>query len=228
MTNNPSPNSEGEEAAARQRQREEEALARRKAAKEAAAKEASAAPTRAPERATESPAPPTESRGPPRLSLAPKGDAPKLTWREREALKKAGQAPPPTVNPTPDAPPADERVVSAEVDLPRRTEGKSGYVPPHLRSGDDAAAAPGGGWRSRETSRRGESPAQGAGGRYQAPSRAGDAAPERKGGYVPPSLREREGARDESPATGAGEEKREGTERKTGGYVPPHLRGRRE
>ncbi|KAJ9665500.1 eukaryotic translation initiation factor 3 subunit A [Coniosporium apollinis] len=218
---------EAEEAAARQRQREEEALARRKAAREA--------PTRVPERAPEPQSAPTESRGPPRLTLQPKGGAPPMSWREREALKKAGQSPAPTQNPTPAVPPADERVATAEVDLPRKTAGGSGYVPPHLREAGakkpGAEDGAGGGWRSREASRRGESPAQAAGGRYQPPSRAGagSAEPERKG-YVPPSLRDREGvARDASPAAaGSGEERRDGgAERKTGGYVPPHLRGRR-
>jgi translation initiation factor 3 subunit A len=142
--------------------------------------------------------------GPPRIALA--GNKP--TWREREAMKAAGQTPPaaaPAAAPV--AAPAAAQASAAPAsdgDAPKR----SGYVPPALRQGGDA---PRPGWRDRERDGSGrgppsrtESPATG--GRFEAPSaragaRFGDsdrkASPVTTGGYVPPARR---GQQDGAPA----------------------------
>ncbi|OJJ75024.1 hypothetical protein ASPBRDRAFT_27998 [Aspergillus brasiliensis CBS 101740] len=111
-----------DELAAKQKQREEEAEARR-AARRTGGAEPEAAP--APERAA-----PTE-RTAPRLNLAPRtGGAP--SWRERQAAKEAaGGAPAAAAAAAPE--PARE-----EPAPPRRT---GGYVPPHLRAGASATPA---------------------------------------------------------------------------------------
>ncbi|KAL1613092.1 eukaryotic translation initiation factor 3 subunit A [Paraconiothyrium brasiliense] len=176
-----------------QRQREEEAEARRAAKKSGAAPFSRDAPARdAPAREE----PSSSAGGPPRLALA--GNKP--TWREREAMKAAGQLPP-TEAPAPaPAAPAPAPAPAAE-EAPRR----SGYVPPHLRNRDGGDAPAAGGWREREGSGRGpqagrnESPAAPSG-RYEAP--------ERRGGFRPREDSDRTG----SPASG-------------GGYVPPGRRG---
>ncbi|KAF2440311.1 hypothetical protein P171DRAFT_457247 [Karstenula rhodostoma CBS 690.94] len=180
-----------------QRQREEEAEARRVAKKaapfsrDAPVRDAPVrdAPVRdVPVRETPSPA----AGGPPRLALA--GNKP--TWREREAMKAAGQLPPTeSAAPTP-APVAAAPSPAAE-EAPRR----SGYVPPHLRNRDGGDAPAAGGWRGREGSGRGPEA-----GRNESP--AASSAPERRGGFGP---REDSG-RTGSPATG-------------GGWVPPNRRG---
>lgn len=173
--------SELAEKARLQRQREDEAEARR-AAKKTAPFSRDAPVRDAPVRdvpAREQPSP--AAGGPPRLALA--GNKP--TWREREAMKAAGQLPP-----TETAAPAPVSAAPAPAaeEAPRR----SGYVPPHLRGGDAPAA---GGWRGREGSGRGpevarnESPAASSG-RYEAPERRGgfDQPPSRRGtpGDAPP------------------------------------------
>ncbi|CAO2657735.1 Nn.00g038610.m01.CDS01 [Neocucurbitaria sp. VM-36] len=188
-----------EEKARLQRQREEEAEAKI-AARKAGLGAGRSIPDRSISRepAAESPS----AGGPPRLALA--GSKP--TWREREAMKAAGQAPPAASTspaPTPAAAPAAP--AASEAEPPRR----SGYVPPALRQ----AGAPGGGWREREGSGSGrgpsarpertESPATG--GRYEPPARGGrfadlgdrKASPANAGGYVPPGRR---GDRDGAPA----------------------------
>ncbi|KAK7188690.1 uncharacterized protein CC84DRAFT_1139048 [Paraphaeosphaeria sporulosa] len=175
-----------------QRQREEEAEARRAAKKSAPFSRdvpVRDAPVRdVPAREQASPA----AGGPPRLALA--GNKP--TWREREAMKAAGQLPP-TESAAP-APVAAAPSPAAE-EAPRR----SGYVPPHLRNRDGGDAPAAGGWRGRESSGRGpedrnESPAASSG-RYEAPVRGGFRSREDSG-------------RTGSPATG-------------GGYAPPGRRG---
>lgn len=191
-----------------QRQKEEEAEA-----KIAARKAGFGAPRAVPDR-TFSREPAAESSsagGPPRLALA--GNKP--TWREREAMKAAGQAPPtestsPAPAPAP-TPAATTAPAASEAEAPK----KSGYVPPALRQG----GAPGGGWRERESSGSGrgppartdrtESPATG--GRYEPPNRGSRFGEERKaspasgGSYAPPGRR---GERDGAPAR-EGESERE-------------------
>lgn len=165
--------SELAEKARLQRQREEEAEARR------AAKKAGAAPFSRDAPAREEPS--SSAGGPPRLALA--GGKP--SWREREAMKAAGQVPP-AESAAPAAAPAAAAPASEEA--PRR----SGYVPPHLRNRDGGDAPTAGGWREREGSGRTESPAASSG-RYEPPS-------ERRGGFRP---REDSG-RTGSPASGGG------------------------
>lgn len=109
-----------DETAARQRQREEEAEARRATRKvgEPAAAPAPARPGAEGERTA------------PRLNLAPRtGGAP--SWRDRQAAKEAGAAAP---APAPEQP--------KEEPQPARRTG--GYVPPALRAGASAtpSAAP--------------------------------------------------------------------------------------
>ncbi|KAF2756335.1 hypothetical protein EJ05DRAFT_441206 [Pseudovirgaria hyperparasitica] len=157
-----------DEIAAKQRQREEEAEARRKAG----GARAPQPPTRSFERPTE-PTTATAS-GPPRIF----GDKP--SWRDRQAAKEAAAA----AGGATATPPArsESPAVAGTEEPPKRT----GYVPPALRAA--GGAAPGGGWRPREGSGRGpardsshgrtESPAAGSGrwqtrGRGDGPSREG-------------------------------------------------------
>jgi len=132
-----------DETAARQRQREEEAEARR--AIRRADPAAAPVPSRAePERSER-----------PRLNLAPRtGGGP--SWRERQAAKEAagGSAAP---APAPAAAPAAEQ---PKEDVPplRKT---GGYVPPHLRGAAAPAAPPSNGAqpeRERYVPRRAEAP----------------------------------------------------------------------
>lgn len=149
------------------------------------------------------------SSGPPKIQL-PGG---KPSWREREAMKAAGQTPPAAS--TPPAPAAASP--AAEAEAPKR----GGYVPPALRQG----GAPGGGWREREASGGGSGS-----GRFEA-ARGGDrwgdrkASPATTGGYVPPGAR-----RDAAAREGEGEsESRPAAQApaaSTGKYVPRHLRDR--
>lgn len=162
-----------DEQARRQREREEAAEAKLAARKAGFG----AAPERPISRDQ-----PEASGGAPRLNLS--GTRP--SWREREAARASGQAPP-----APAAAPA-----AAEAEPPKRT----GYVPPALRNRD--GASPAGGWREREGSGRGvagrnESPAASSG-RYEPPARGrfsdlGDGprtqSPASGGGYVPPARR---------------------------------------
>ncbi|KAF2838014.1 eukaryotic translation initiation factor 3 110 kDa subunit, partial [Patellaria atrata CBS 101060] len=140
-----------DEIAAKQRQREEEAEARRAAAKSGA--------NRVPERLipdrTARDAPLASSReaagGPPRLNLS-RADGSKPSWREREAMKSSGQTPAaaaPTPGPSRSpAPPATSGTPEPAAE-PKRT---GGYVPPALRGrqGDEGPR-----WREREGSGRG-------------------------------------------------------------------------
>ena len=207
-----------DEVARLQRQREEEALARRKAG--------AGAPRAVPDRtfSREPAAEPSSASGPPKIAL-PGG---KPSWREREAMKAAGQAPPPAS--TSPAPALAATSPAPEAEAPKR----SGYVPPALRQG----GAPGGGWREREASGSGRAPPARAerpertespatGGRYEA-ARGGDrwgsdrkpASPANAGGYVPP------GARGGAPPR-EGEGERPPAQAPAGGkYVPRHLRDR--
>ncbi|KAF2021633.1 hypothetical protein BU24DRAFT_417267 [Aaosphaeria arxii CBS 175.79] len=174
-----------DEKAALQRQREEEAEAK------LAAKKAGGLPDRTVSR--DRPSESASAGGPPRLNLA--GGKP--SWREREAMKASGQAPPSApaaapsaAAPSPAAPPA------AESEAPKR----GGYVPPALRGKTEGGS--GGGWREREREResggRGPAPRAEPSGRYEAPSgrsrfEAGDKgrtqSPATGGGYVPPGRR---------------------------------------
>jgi translation initiation factor 3 subunit A len=170
-----------DEIAEKQRQREIEAEERRKAAKAAGGL---GAVRSFPDRTVEAPA----AGGRPILALG--GNKP--SWREREAMKAAGQIPP-TEAAAPAAAPA-----AAEPEAPRR----SGYVPPALRARGGAEPSPShspSGWGERSGSGRGperrESPATG--GRYEPPSRGrfadlGDkerTSPASGGGYMPPGRR---------------------------------------
>lgn len=147
------------------------------------------------------PAEPSSSTGPPRIAL--QGSQPgKMTWREREALKAAGQLPPSAAEAAPA--PATSPAPPAEAEAPKR----GGYVPPAMRQG---GGAPGGGWREREASGReasgrdsGRTESPATGGRWEPPSRAGrsfgedrKASPASGGGYVPPNRR---GQADGAPA----------------------------
>jgi translation initiation factor 3 subunit A len=196
-----------------QQQREDEAMAKRKAGA------SRGMPDRTLSREPAADAP--SSSGPPKLNLA--GNKP--SWREREAMKAAGQtAPAASTSPAP-APAAASP--APETEAPKKT---GGYVPPNLRQG----GAPGGGWREREASGSGsgvrappsrgpertESPAAGgAPGRYEASrggaSRWGEGS-ERRGspatgsGYVAPGrrggdapAREGDGERESRPAAQA-------------------------
>jgi translation initiation factor 3 subunit A len=178
----------------------------------------------------DAPAEPSSAAAPPRIAL-PGG---KMTWREREAMKAAGQTPPPAAGATPAPEASTSPAPPAEAEAPKR----GGYVPPALRAA--GGAAPGGGWREREASGAGRAPparpdrteSPATGGRYEAPSRGGrsfgddrKASPAAGGGYVPPSRRgqadgapreqERESA--PPPAQGASDGKyRPGAFRRTG------------
>lgn len=115
-----------DEIAAKQKQREEEAEARRAARK--AGVPAAPEPTRA------EPAAERAERGErtaPRLNLAPRTGASGGSWRERLAAKEAaGETAAPAAPATPAAPaPAKEEPAAA---LPRKT---GGYVPPAMRQG---------------------------------------------------------------------------------------------
>jgi len=188
------------EAARKQMEREEEAERRRLERKQGGG--AAAAPRsfeRAPERerpSFASRAPPSEDKaadepragGPPRLALQGREGRP--TWREREAMKAAGQTGEPA-NP-PAAPPADERVATEEAAMPRRTGG-SGYVPPHLRGkapdaerSQSPAAEPSRERPERGTDRWGPRPSrqQADGERSESPAASGG------GAYRPPVRRE--------------------------------------
>jgi len=155
-------------------QREREAAAEAKIAANKSSRFGSDRPI-----ARDQPAEPSSAAGPPRIAL----QGAKPTWREREAMKTAGQTPASTTADTPAPAPA------AEAEAPKR----SGYVPPAMRAGGGA----GGGWREKEAARssgpeRTESPATGS--RYEAPRRGfgGDdrkASPAQGGGYVAPSAR---------------------------------------
>ncbi|KAJ4373816.1 eukaryotic translation initiation factor 3 subunit A [Neocucurbitaria cava] len=199
-----------EEQSRLQRQREEEAEAKI-AARKAGLGSGRTIPDRTISRepAADSPS----AGGPPRLALA--GSKP--TWREREAMKAAGQAPPAASTspaPTPAAAPAAP--AASEAEAPKR----SGYVPPALRQ----SGAPGGGWREREGSGSGRGPVRpertespATGGRYEAPARGGrfadlgerKASPAGGSGYVPPGrrgdapAREGDGERESRPTTQA-------------------------
>ncbi|PWY95659.1 eukaryotic translation initiation factor 3 subunit EifCa [Aspergillus sclerotioniger CBS 115572] len=108
--------------AAKQKQREEEAEARRAARR-----------TGAPEPEPSAPAPLERTeRTAPRLNLAPRtGGGP--SWRERQAAKEGSGAAAP-------APAAAAPEPAREEPQPARRTG-GGYVPPHLRSGSNAAPA---------------------------------------------------------------------------------------
>lgn len=179
------------EASRKQREREEEAERRRLERKQGGG----AAAPRTFERAPERPAEPSAG-GPPRLNLQSKtGDKP--TWREREAMRAAGQLTQAAETAPPAAPPADERVKTDEAALPKKT----GYVPPHLRGktgGDSAEAAPKptDRWQPRPRPTEGEkrdnssSPAPSSGG-YKPPGARGEAGAggSSGGAYRPPGRR---------------------------------------
>jgi translation initiation factor 3 subunit A len=176
-----------------QAQREEEAMAKRRTG---------AGPSRAVPDRTVSREPAAESPsagGPPRLALA--GNKP--TWREREAMKAAGQAPPAaSTSPAPAPAATSPAPVASDAEAPKR----SGYVPPALRQ---AGGAPSSGWRGREDSGSGrapparadrpertESPATGGryeaargGGRWGAESSDRKASPANAGSWAPPARR---------------------------------------
>ncbi|KAF1838547.1 eukaryotic translation initiation factor 3 110 kDa subunit [Decorospora gaudefroyi] len=187
-----------------QAQREEEAMARKKAG--AGASRAVPDRTISREPAAESPS----AGGPPKLALA--GSKP--TWREREAMKAAGQAPPAAS--TSPAPTPAAASPAPEAEAPKR----GGYVPPALRQG----GAPGGGWREREASGSGRAPparteSPATGGRYEAARGGGKwgesseriGSPANAGGYVAPGarrggdapVREGDGERESRPAAQA-------------------------
>ncbi|KAF2820079.1 eukaryotic translation initiation factor 3 110 kDa subunit [Ophiobolus disseminans] len=170
------------------------------------------------------PAEPSSAAAPPRIPL-PAG---KLTWREREAMKAAGQTPPPAAAPVAAAAsPAPTSPVPAAEEAPKR----SGYVPPALRA--QGGGAPGGGWREREASGSGRAPparteSPATGGRYEAPRRGfgGEerkASPAQGGSYAPPAARggaAREGERESAPPpaqTSTDGKYRPGAFRRTGG-----------
>jgi translation initiation factor 3 subunit A len=215
-----------DEVARVQREREEAALAKQEAKK--AGRFGAERPI-----SRDQPAEPSSAAAaaPPRIPL-PAG---KMTWREREAMKAAGQTPPPAAGASP-APAAEASPAPpAEAEAPKR----SGYVPPALRAA--GGAAPGGGWREREREGSGRGPSARTdtpptGGRYEPPSRGGrsfgddrKASPASGGGYVAPGRRgqadgapAREGEREREsappPAAGASDGKyRPGAFRRTGG-----------
>lgn len=129
-----------DEIAAKQKQREEEAEARRAARK--AGVPAAPEPTRAePTRAEPTRAEPTAERGEriaPRLNLAPRAGTGGGSWRERLAAKEAaGETAAPAPDAAPDAAPAAAPAAAAPAKeesaaLPRKT---GGYVPPAMRQG---------------------------------------------------------------------------------------------
>ena len=158
--------------------------------------------------------------GPPRLALA--GNKP--TWREREAMKAAGQTiPSENESAAPVAASSASSAAATPAAAASEAPKRSSYVPPGLRQG----GAPGGGWRGREASgggqvpparaERTESPATS--GRYDARGSAGGrwgdaserrASPANASGYVAPGrhgeappAHEAEGGRDSTPPTQA-------------------------
>jgi translation initiation factor 3 subunit A len=172
------------EAARKQREREEEAEQRRLERKQGGA---AAAPSRSFERPLERSS--ESAGGPPKLNLTSKTGE-KLTWREREAMKAAGQLPQTETAAPAAAKPAAEPVKAEEA--PKKT----GYLPPHLRnkaagaeSSSDAPKpaerAPSERWGSArkpaEASERSESPAAASGGAYKPPGAGG--------AYKPPGRR---------------------------------------
>jgi translation initiation factor 3 subunit A len=183
-----------DEQAAKQRQREEEAEARRAAAKKAAPPPAERSFSR--DQPVEAP----PASGPPRIALA--GNKP--SWREREAMRASGQAPPAAASAAA-SPAASSAAPASEAEAPKPNR----FIPPALRRGgaDGDAAPPASRWREREGSGRGpsdrnESPATG--GRYEAPGRGrftdlGDKgrtqSPASGGAYVPLARRGVEGTR---------------------------------
>ena len=169
------------ESARKQREREEEAEQKRLERKQGGA---AAAPSRTFERPLERSS--ESAGGPPKLNLQSKTGE-KLTWREREALKAAGQLPQ-TETAAPAAP-KPEPVKTEEA--PKKT----GYLPPHLRgktagaeSSSDAPKpaerAPSDRWgsaRKPAEPERSESPAAASGGAYKPPGAGG--------AYRPPGRR---------------------------------------
>ncbi|KAF1934244.1 uncharacterized protein M421DRAFT_389 [Didymella exigua CBS 183.55] len=165
-----------------------------------------------------------ESRGPPRLALA--GGKP--SWRDRMAAKDADEGAPaaPDAQPTPSVAPVAAAAAAAAAPAAEAPAQRSGYVPPHLRGA--GGAAPGGGWRERETAARdtpprAESGSPAAGGRFEAPRRGfGEerkASPATGGRWEPPARRgppagEREPEARPPPAAGG-----------DGKYVPRFRRG---
>jgi translation initiation factor 3 subunit A len=170
------------EAARKQREREEEAEQRRLERKQGGAAGASRTFERPLERSSES------AGGPPKLNLASKTGE-KLTWREREAMKAAGQLPPTETAAPAAAKPAEAPVKTEEA--PKR----SGYVPPHMRGKTGGAEAspdapkpaeraPSDRWgsaRKPAEAERSESPAAASGGAYKPPGAGG--------AYRPPGRR---------------------------------------
>ena len=170
------------EAARKQREREEEAEQRRLERKQGGAAGASRTFERPLERSSES------AGGPPKLNLASKTGE-KLTWREREAMKAAGQLPPTETAAPAAAKPAEAPVKTEEA--PKR----SGYVPPHMRGTTGGAEAspdapkpaeraPSDRWgsaRKPAEAERSESPAAASGGAYKPPGAGG--------AYRPPGRR---------------------------------------
>ena len=170
------------ESARKQREREEEAEQKRLERKQGGA---AAAPSRTFERPLERSS--ESAGGPPKLNLQSKTGE-KLTWREREALKAAGQLPQ-TETAAPAPKPAAEPVKTEEA--PK----KGGYLPPHLRgktagaeSSSDAPKpaerAPSDRWgsaRKPAEPERSESPAAASGGAYKPPGAGG--------AYRPPGRR---------------------------------------
>lgn len=168
------------EAARKQQEREDEAERRRQERKQGGAAPAPRSFERPMERTA-------EAGGPPRLNLQSKtGEKP--TWREREAMRAAGQLTQAAETAPPAAPPADERVKTDEAALPKKT----GYVPPHLRGkaagGESAEAKPTDRWQPRRPAEgeRTGSPAASSGG-YKPPGARGEGAS--GGAYRPPGRR---------------------------------------
>jgi translation initiation factor 3 subunit A len=203
-------------------QREREAAAEAKIAAKSAGRFGADRPI-----SRDQPAEPSSAAAPPRIAL-PGG---KMTWREREAMKAAGQTPPPPAAASPAPAASTSPAPPAEAEAPKR----GGYVPPALRAAGGGAAP---GWREREGSGRGPAPARtespATGGRYEPPSRGGrsfgddrKASPASGSAYAPPGRRgpadgapARDGERESAPppAQGASDGKyRPGAFRRTGG-----------
>jgi translation initiation factor 3 subunit A len=145
------------EAARKQREREEEAEQRRLERKQGGA---AAAPSRTFERPLERSS--ESAGGPPKLNLTSKTGE-KLTWREREALKAAGQLPQ-TETAAPAAPkPAEEPVKTEEAKPAERAPSDrwgSARKPAEPERSESPAAASGGAYKP-----------PGAGGAYRPPGR---------------------------------------------------------
>ncbi|KAF2771061.1 hypothetical protein EJ03DRAFT_325857 [Teratosphaeria nubilosa] len=175
------------EAARKQMEREEEAERRRLERKQGAG----AAPPSRFDRAPAADAP--SAGGHPRLNLQGAAGG-KPSWREREAMRGAGQAPP-----------SEGAASLPQTNVPVPTEGRvpqeeapskrGGYVPPHLRG-----KAPG---ADSTPPARTESPAT-------------------KSAYRPPGARGGEGEGSESPAGGSGGYRP--PQARTGAYRPPNAR----